>query len=276
MGQICGKAKKVVAPKTPKEGNAVEDKTTDVQSEKVRETSLVNENVSKEVKEGLVNTFENSDVVEEANAKPDVKEEEESKSKEVKVADDKIEEIKVSENQGAPLDNLKDQSKDIKEEPEKVTGEKVEEIKDTSKDVKEEQEKKSEEVKVAGDKVEEIKEAPKDLPEENGIQKEYTSTPQNSVSSSHSPEAPPPLINNEVINTDVFDKIVAPEAEKQTDDSVLAFGDGDPNIPSDKVTALVTQYLDKVEDENDDNSDSSFTVVEKTDAEASNDDVKAV
>ena len=99
MGQICGKAKKVVAPKTPKEGNAVEDKTTDVQSEKVRETSLVNENVSKEVKEGLVNTFENSDVVEEANAKPDVKEEEESKSKEVKVADDKIEEIKVSENQ---------------------------------------------------------------------------------------------------------------------------------------------------------------------------------
>ena len=52
--------------------------------------------------------------------------------------------------------------------------------------------------------------------------------------------------------------------EPSNDDSVLFFGDGHPDIPSVMVTDLATKYLDKVEEE-DDNIDPSFTVVEKPD-----------
>ena len=268
MGQICGKEKKIGVPKAPKEDN-VEGvhNPTGIQSERV--TSLVNENVSQEVKEGLVNTFENADVVEEANAKP-VKEEQESKSREGNnVAGEMAKEIKVLEDEGGPLDNLKEH-----------------------KDVKEQQDEKSNEVNAAGEKdkkrvledegglldnlkealLDNLEESTKNLSEEKstGIKEEYTSTPQNSIR-----EAPPTLINNdEITKIDVVDKIEAPEAEKQTDDSVLFFGGGDPNIPSDKVTDLVTNYIDKVEEENDDNIDPSFTVVEKAEADCPNDDVK--
>ena len=40
------------------------------------------------------------------------------------------------------------------------------------------------------------------------------------------------------------------------------------------MTDLVTNYIDKVEEENDDNIDPSFTVVEKAEADCPNDDVK--
>merc|ERR1712150_149613 len=72
------------------------------------------------------------------------------------------------------------------------------------------------------------------------------------------------------IPPDVVDKVEAPGGKKQNDDSVLFFGDGDPNIPSDMVIDLVTKHLDKAEEEkgeaDDDKIDPSFTVVEKADA----------
>ena len=76
-----------------------------------------------------MNTFENADVVEEANAKP-VKEEQESMSREGNnVAGEMAKEIKVLEDEGGPLDNLKEH-----------------------KDVKEQQDEKSNEVNAAGEK----------------------------------------------------------------------------------------------------------------------------
>ena len=77
------------------------------------------------------------------------------------------------------------------------------------------------------------------------------------------------IVNENVLNTfentDTAEESNARESkESSNDDSVLFFGDGHPDIPSDKVTDLVTKYLDKVEEE-DDNIDPSFTVVEKPD-----------
>ena len=60
-------------------------------------------------------------------------------------------------------------------------------------------------------------------------------------------------------------------------DSVLSFGDGDPNTPSDKVTDLVTDHLDTKEEKNgaieEEKIDPSFTVVDKTDSDVPNNDI---
>ena len=60
-------------------------------------------------------------------------------------------------------------------------------------------------------------------------------------------------------------------------DSVLSVGDGDPNTPSDKVTDLVTDHLDTKEEKNgaieEEKIDPSFTVVDKADSDAPNNDI---
>ena len=321
MGQICGKGKKFVVPKgkskgNPKEGNVerVNNQTDDPDIQVKRVTSLVNENVSKEVQEVLANTFENPDVIEEAKAKTDVKKEQESKTSEINVAGDvKVEpkrrrkeglvnsfenpdvieeanaktNVKIeqeSKTNEIPVDNLKEPPKEVEKEKESKTNEiNVDNPKESPKDVKNEQESKPEETS-NGEKLEEIralldedllnnlKEPPTDLSEEN--KEEYTNTPRNSTVVKPAPA----LINNEILNAVIVDKIEAPEADKKNDESVLFFGGGDPNIPSDIVTDLVDKFLDKVEEVNgeadDDKIDSSFTVVEKADTDASNNDIE--
>jgi len=94
---------------------------------------------------------------------------------------------------------------------------------------------------------EDLPEPPQDLAEENSNSKEKKSpkTPRNSTV-----EPAIAVINTETPKADTT--VDKPEAEKPNDDSVLAFGAGDPNIPSDNVTDLVTQYLDKIDDDDDD------------------------
>ena len=65
--------------------------------------------------------------------------------------------------------------------------------------------------------------------------------------------------------------------KNDADDSVLSVGDGDPNTPSDKVTDLVTDHLDTMEEKNgaieEEKIDPSFTVVDKTDSDVPNNDI---
>ena len=90
-----------------------------------------------------------------------------------------------------------------------------------------------------------LPEPPQDLSEENSTSKpkESPKTPRNSAV-----EPANAVINNEIPKADIVDKL---EAEKPNDNSVLAFGDGDPNIPSDMVTGLVIQHLEKMDDDDD-------------------------
>merc|ERR1711874_377969 len=77
------------------------------------------------------------------------------------------------------------------------------------------------------------------------------------------------------------DKKDVDQKEKKDDagDSVLFFGDGDPNIPSDKVIDLVTNHLDEMEEKKgaveEEKIDPSFTVVDKADADAPNNDIQS-
>jgi len=244
MGQICGKLK---APKeTPKPTetqteNNVEglkkdpDTTGDTTT---TSTSLVNENVNENENQVPVN------VNEEANAN-------DAKDSVLVFGDG---------DPNIPSDNVIE-----------LVTQYLEKVDEEKEDV--EEEKKPEEIKVAGDhKVEEkskkdeelnnLKGPPTDMSEEKSNSKEeYTNTPQNSVV-----DPAPALINNEIPNVVVVDKIEKPQPGKQNDDSVLFFGDGHPNIPSDKVIDLVTEHLDKMDGDDDIPPIPPYPVVDKIEA----------
>jgi len=295
MGQICGKEKKpVVQNESRKEldTKGVNNQTDDPVNKPRRITSIVNENVSPQVLVNL-NTFENTDTAESPKNEPLVQLWVESPKKGplVQLWDESPKNEPLWLNTLLNTDTAEESNAKtkVKEEQEKKEesntktevneGEKKEES-NTKTEAKEEQEKDLK-VNVAGDPmkespkneplwvdlpvvlvddgvVENLKKPLRELSSEDSISdEEFIKTPRNSAV-----EPDLTLINKETSSPGSVDNIDAPESSN--DDSVLFFGDGHSDIPSVMVTDLVTKYLDKVEEE-DDNIDPSFTVVEKPD-----------